>query len=122
MDTPNGGEAGGGIETAEEWVGFRVDLEHLQYLSPQTIRWIAREFNLTIEILDAFGFPALNQIERLPRPRSGAAYLVREFVKRIPGARRMAQTTRVLIRGERATARRDPRLGFYRLFALLRKE
>jgi SAM-dependent methyltransferase len=39
--TPNGGGAGQEPTTAECWVGFRVDLEHLQYFSPRTIQVLA---------------------------------------------------------------------------------
>jgi len=61
LHTPNGGEAGTNIERAKKWVGFRVDLEHLQYLSPRTINCLSHELNLRIERLGAFGFAGLKR-------------------------------------------------------------
>ncbi|PQP34392.1 hypothetical protein C6A37_08035, partial [Desulfobacteraceae bacterium SEEP-SAG9] len=46
IQTPNGGEAGTNIETARKWFGFRVDLEHLQYLSPHTVNWLSQKYDL----------------------------------------------------------------------------
>ena len=56
LHTPNGGEAGINIERAKKWVGFRVDLEHLQYLSPHTVNWISKMYKLKIERLETSGF------------------------------------------------------------------
>jgi 2-polyprenyl-3-methyl-5-hydroxy-6-metoxy-1,4-benzoquinol methylase len=58
--TPNGGAAGEGREDmAAGWVGFRVDLEHLQYLSAAAIGVLARRHGLDIEHLETLGVPDL---------------------------------------------------------------
>ena len=118
--TPNGEEAGTNVETAKQWVGFRVDLEHLQYVSPRTVNWLSRRLDLSIERLDAFGFPGLHGIEALPKARSRSVDWARDVAGRIPYVRTMArvlQSVTAEIRGEC----RDPRLGSYHLFAILRQ-
>ncbi|MHC4640654.1 MAG: class I SAM-dependent methyltransferase [Planctomycetota bacterium] len=114
LHTPNGGEAGTNVETAKKWVGFRVDLEHLQYLSPHTVNWLSRKTGLVIERLEAFGFPGLKGIDKLPT--GGQNYVfssLREMAKTIPYMRKMVRAFRTL--------KRDPRLGSYHLLAILRK-
>lgn len=118
--TPNGGEAGTNIETASKWVGFRVDLEHLQYLSPHTVNWLSQKYDLRIERLETSGFPGLKGIDKLPKRKSQTASSARETVKKIPGIRRMVKTLRVL-KTQMMGVNRDLRLGSYHLFAILRK-
>jgi SAM-dependent methyltransferase len=121
LHTPNGGEAGTHIETAKKWVGFRVDLEHLQYLSPRTIRWLSHKLNLGIERLGAFGFPGLKGIDVLPRRGKTNVGRVRDIVKRIPCMHTMVKTLRA-VKVELNGGYQDPRLGSYHLFAVLRNE
>jgi cyclopropane fatty-acyl-phospholipid synthase-like methyltransferase len=124
IHTPNGGESGASVETAKEWVGFRVDLEHLQYLSPQTINWLSRKCDLTIERLEVFGFPSLKGIDKLPSVPNRLArtvHSVRETVRRIPGMRKTVRTFRALKAEITSEYFCDPRLGSYHLFAILRK-
>lgn len=114
LDTPNGGEAGTSVETAKKWVGFRVDLEHLQYLSPHTVNWLSRKTGLVIERLEAFGFPRLKGIDKLPkRGRNYVFISLREIAKKIPYMYKIVRALRTL--------KREPHLGSYHLFAILRK-
>jgi SAM-dependent methyltransferase len=62
--TPNGGAAGANLASAREWVGFRVDLEHFQYLSTRTILLLAGKLGLTVEHIETTGFPRLARIDR----------------------------------------------------------
>ena len=118
--TPNGGEAGTSIETAMKWVGFRVDLEHLQYLSPHTINWLSQKYELNIERLETSGFPCLKGIGKLPKRRSETIHSVREFTKNIPGMRRVVKILRALKSAMIADSI-IPRIGSYHLFSILRK-
>ncbi len=121
--TPNGGEAGTDVETAKDWVGFRVDLEHLQYVSPCTVNYLARELSMRIERLVACGFPGIEGIDKLPKMPSWASRIAdsaKSTVKRIPHARRIAGTLRA-IKAEVSGEYRDPCSGSYHLFAVLRK-
>jgi len=120
LHTPNGGEAGTNIERAKKWVGFRVDLEHLQYLSPRTINCLSHEFNLRIERLGAFGFPGLKGIDKLPKRREKNSVRARDIAKRIPCMRTVVKTLRA-VKAEVNGGHHDPRLGSYHLFAVLRE-
>ncbi|MCG2749304.1 MAG: class I SAM-dependent methyltransferase [Desulfobulbaceae bacterium] len=118
--TPNGGEAGTNIETARKWVGFRVDLEHLQYLSPLTVNWLSQKYALRIERLETSGFPDVKGINNGPKRMSQTASSAREMVKKLPGIGGMVKKLRVL-KTEMMGVDRDMRLGSYNLFAILRK-
>lgn len=120
LHTPNGGQAGTGIEEARKWVGFCVDLEHLQYISPDTINWLSRALNMRIERLATFGFPGLKGIDKLPRRKAKYGGRVRDIVKRIPFMSTMVRTLRT-VKAEVNGGHHDPRLGSYHLFAVLRK-
>jgi 2-polyprenyl-3-methyl-5-hydroxy-6-metoxy-1,4-benzoquinol methylase len=123
LHTPNGGEAGRDIETAKKWVGFRVDLEHLQYFSPQTINWLSRELGLQIESLETEGFPLLKGIDKLPQSRRRRPEVVeraKDVARNVPGARPIVRFLRAA--KSYATMRnRDARLGSYNLTTILRK-
>lgn len=122
IHTPNGGEAGINMETGKEWVGFRVDLEHLQYLSSYTVNWLSQKLDMYIERLDAFDYPGLKGINKLPIQKKKLKYSdsLRNIVKRISYMRTIVKTLRVVkskVNGEN----RDPRFGAYHLFTILRK-
>jgi hypothetical protein len=109
------------VETARKWVGFRVDLEHLQYLSPRTVRWISRECDSELEILDAFGFADLSGIDKMPKSHVRKTWLARnEVLRSVPGLRGAVRSLRLIAGRTREPC--DPRLGTYRLFAILRKK
>ncbi|MBN1975114.1 MAG: class I SAM-dependent methyltransferase [Sedimentisphaerales bacterium] len=118
--TPNGGEAGIDAETGSNWVGFRVDLEHLQYLSPQTINWLSEECGMRIEQLETKGFPFLKDVDRMSVRKSEIVTSIRENAKRIPGMRGIVRTLR-MIKSELVGVQNDPNLGFYHLCTVLRK-
>jgi SAM-dependent methyltransferase len=105
--TPNGGAAGEAIDTGRRWVGFRVDLEHFQYLSPRTIGFLSRHQGWIIEHLETLGFPDLEGIKDGPVRRQG--HKVVERIRR----KFLATLTR--------KAERDPRTGNYHLFGILRR-
>jgi 2-polyprenyl-3-methyl-5-hydroxy-6-metoxy-1,4-benzoquinol methylase len=76
--TPNGGAAGADLASAREWVGFRVDLEHLQYLSTRTILLLAGKLGLTVEHIETTGFPLLAGIDRESKAPSWFGTRLRE--------------------------------------------
>lgn len=117
--TPNGGEAGESAETARYWDGFRVDLEHLQYFSPEAMVRLAAKLDCRLEHLETLG--VLSHVDFRPNP-SGATGTGR---KRAPGwlrdlLRPLARFTRTLRRAFSAPPP-DPRADSYNLFAILRK-
>lgn len=118
--TPNGGEAGTTLMTAHKWVGFRVDLEHLQYLSPYTVNWLSRKFNMRIERLEVSGFPRLDGFKSLPqiKPNSIDDNLKRTinsiFALKIFSPFRRIKN--IILKNNP-----NPRLGSYHLCTILRK-
>lgn len=122
IHTPNGGEAGLTAESGKKWVGFRVDLEHLQYISAQTVNWLAEKFNLRIERLEVSGFPNLAGIDKLPTVNGEAEGInaVKKIISALPGVRKLKAVIRRIKNGKEEEFC-DPRLGSYHLFTVLRK-
>jgi SAM-dependent methyltransferase len=120
--TPNGGAAGATTKTAREWVGFRVDLEHLQYFSTSTIISLAAQHGWIVEHLETLGYASLDSLSREDAIlRSHRAGLLRQAIHAIPGAygfvhRMRAATTDLISRPQNST-----REGTYHLLAILRK-
>lgn len=118
--TPNGGAAGDSLATARNWVGFRVDLEHLQYFAARTFQRLAQHGMWQIEHLETLGFPGLQGIDRPTLAPGQRRPGVRDVFKRLPGARAVARTLRAAVNGFRGRVP-DPREGSYHLFCILRK-
>jgi len=109
--TPNGGEAGSSVETAQSWVGFRVNLEHMQYFSPASILNLARKHGLAIEHLEALGTAGIAGLDR-HRNRASIGRL-RRSIGMIPGVRWLRRN----LAGPNPAYSRS---GSYCLFAILR--
>ena len=68
FSTPNGGLID---ELSDRWVGFRVDLEHLQYLSARTLGLLFDGQHAKFVHIRTFGFPSLISLAKpLPRDRT----------------------------------------------------
>ena len=120
--TPNGGAAGDALETARTWVGFRVDLEHLQYFSTRTIIWLANQQGWYIEHLETLGHPILNGIDRLPVVPSAPKWpRLRQWIKHLPGSQRLLQAIRAFASEIAGDDLPSVRNGTYHLFAILKK-
>jgi 2-polyprenyl-3-methyl-5-hydroxy-6-metoxy-1,4-benzoquinol methylase len=123
LQTPNAGEAGTDEIGGADWVGFRVDLEHLQYLTPSTVNWLSRHYELRIERLDAFGYPFLTRISKAPRLNSRQAAIAqhaKRLAKRIPGCTSIAKSFRSMAKFTRGA--NLERSGSYHLYSILRKK
>lgn len=120
LHTPNGGEAGKKIDSAKEWVGFRVDLEHLQYLTPHLINWLAETHALRIERLNPFGYPRLRELDASPKKSSETVGRIKNVMKSIPHLHKLVHALRAIRSGLNAEYQ-DPLFGSYHLWALLRK-
>jgi 2-polyprenyl-3-methyl-5-hydroxy-6-metoxy-1,4-benzoquinol methylase len=133
--TPNGGAAARNPGTAAKWVGFRVDLEHLQYVSTGTMSVLAEKYCCQIEHLEVFGYPALEGIDVLPVSSFASDHQVSEVTNRafegivrskLKKFRPLRKVIHVLRRfRSRPVAQRlscpEPSLGTYHLLAILRK-
>jgi 2-polyprenyl-3-methyl-5-hydroxy-6-metoxy-1,4-benzoquinol methylase len=93
--TPNGAA----VERDPACVTFRVDLEHLQYLAPETARRLAAELGLEVVHLETLGYPNL--------------------ADRLPGLSRIGRLWRTLAFAARAAV--APHASDYNLFAILRQ-
>jgi len=118
--TPNGGGAGASLETSRSWVGFRMDLDHLQYFSAATIACLRDRGGWRIEHLETVGFPDLEAGQATSGDRQ--IRLATEYYgSRIPGARQLVRAVKALGRELRVFGWRDARLGTYHLFTILRR-
>jgi len=118
--TPNGGAAGRDLASAREWVGFRVDLEHLQYLSTRTILLLAGKLGLTVEHIETTGFPHLAGIDRESKAPSWFGTRLREAGTAVSSSP-VGPIARAL-RGTLAqwSGARERTEGTYHLFAVLK--
>jgi 2-polyprenyl-3-methyl-5-hydroxy-6-metoxy-1,4-benzoquinol methylase len=120
--TPNGGGAGASLETARSWVGFRVDLDHLQYFAAETIVRLRDVGGWRVEHLETVGFPDLDGIGGQATWHRGHIRMAAEcFGSRIPGAGPLVRAVKALGREFRALGWRGARLGTYHLFTILRR-
>lgn len=116
--TPNGGAAPEDPQMASQWVGFRVDLEHLQYFSSATVSVLADRHDCLIEHLETVGYPGLKGIDRPPADTNH-----RSWRTAIKASLRKSLMARRLIHAVRAARRHpDPRCGTYHLVTVLRKK
>jgi SAM-dependent methyltransferase len=120
--TPNGGAAGTDLASARGWVGFRVDLEHFQYLSTRTILLLAGKLGLTVEHIETTGFPGLAGIDRESKVPTW-------FSTRLQEARTAVALSPVgpiarALRGNltRRSDTQERTAGTYHLFAVLKNE
>ena len=111
--TPNGSFAGEDPES----IMFRVDLEHMQYLSFKTCEFLARKTGLDIVHLEGVGFPDLCDMDKISARDTSRLSLgtkVRAAIKALPGFQKADRIRQAL--------RRDiQRTGRYHLFCIFRK-
>lgn len=118
--TPNGSEAGTTLETAIKWDGFKVDLEHLQYFSSNTIRKLANQFNYDIIHLESLGFISFDKLTNNNSPAlrdflKKARYEFSSFMSQFALYRAIVSFFKEFINTQ------NDRLGTYVLFSILRK-
>lgn len=105
------------LEEAEPTT-FRVDLEHMQYLSPRSVARISQTLNFDVLHLEALGQP---EVAHLIEPGSHRTKLpsVTRLLKRLvgPGTRRLLKRLPGLARPVASQTRG----GRYHLFCILRK-
>jgi 2-polyprenyl-3-methyl-5-hydroxy-6-metoxy-1,4-benzoquinol methylase len=108
--TPNGAAARGDAAP----VTFRVDLEHMQYLTPEACSMMGRVLGLQIAHFETYGFPSLENIDR-PRSQNGAS-AVKRAARSVPGLMKTVRRFR-----EWSARPVDERLGAYHLFCIYQK-
>ena len=111
--TPNGGAARG----AEAPVTFRVDLEHMQYLTPEACSMMSGVLGLQISHFETYGFPSLSNLEGALQ-QSGGSTRVRRAARAVPG---LAKAVRKFRTWKSQWTSPDGRLGAYHLFCIYQK-
>jgi len=110
--TPNASFA---LEESEP-ILFRVDLEHMQYLTFRTCLYISKILGLEIVHLETVGFPSLKKIDKLPgrlSERSDLRASLKRLIKSAPGFTFVNAIRKALIAP-------DIRRGRYHLFCIFR--
>lgn len=121
--TPNG-TAGdrGTFHLKDEWIGFRVDLEHMQYLHVDTINYLAHKLHCRILHCEQIGFRASDDLVQIDGEASFlSSRRLRRFIKDIPGVRNAVFAFRNLQMKRRAAASPPLDTGIYHLFTVLQK-
>ena len=113
MWTPNAAEA----MQQEEPIVFRVDLEHMQYLTPRTCGWMATELGLQTLHVESVGFPGLDRRRRAAASATRKyAASVKRTLRRLPGWKMLSRIKVGLLQNRIP----DIRSGTYHLFCILK--
>lgn len=111
--TPNGDYA----KKDPENTTFRVDLEHMQYLAPETCFFIASKLDSRIVHLETLGYPDLKNIDRPLDKEPKLKRFLKKLIKALPGYA-MANGIRCGV----LQRREDDRKGSYHLFCIFQKK
>jgi len=96
---------------------FRVDLEHMQYLTADSMFYLSQKLDLRIVHFECSGFPRLAGIDRsLDSDGSRAWRKARDYCKRLPGFPLISRCRQALVI-RKGTNVSD---GDYRMFCILR--
>ena len=121
ITTPNG-TAGSRWQPGapDEWIGFRVDLEHMQYLHVATVDMLAHVLGMTVVHLEQCGYREPAELEP-PRKENPVSTRMRTALKGVPGVRESVYGFHDLRR--RFSRMTEPRFGGgdYHLFCVLQK-
>ena len=121
--TPNG--TAGDKETfpsRNDWIGFRVDMEHMQYLHVDTVEYLACKLQCRVLHFEQFGFRPLDDISQQEREAVFVhPHVLRQFIKDIPGVRKAVYAFRDVQMKRRAAASPSLDAGIYHLFTVLQK-
>jgi hypothetical protein len=98
-------------------VTFRVDLEHMQYLTPEACSMMSGVLGLQISHFETYGFPSLANIEGA-RQQAGGSRRVRRAARAVPG---LAKAVRKIRNWKSQWTSPDGRLGAYHLFCIYQK-
>ena len=95
---------------------FRVDLEHMQYFTPDTCLFIAAELKLRVVHLESLGFPCLKGIDKPLSKNESLLVFIKRIIKSIPGFCTIENFRHKLFKSGQ-----DERIGAYHLFCIMQK-
>ena len=106
-----------------EWIGFRVDLEHFQYLHVDTIDYLCHKLNFRQVHLEQFGHRAQDYMiqPRQQKVKSESSKYVKKYLKNIPGMRQTVYAFHEY-RAKLHEILQPPEAGDYHLFTILQKK
>jgi len=110
--TPNGDF----VRLDKSLTTFRVDLEHMQYFTPDTCLFIASALKLRTVHLETLGFPSLKGIDKPLSEKDALTPLIKKIGKRIPGFSMLNNFRRRLL-----SSKESERNGSYHLFCIMQK-
>lgn len=121
ISTPNGNAT----LSEEHPTTFRVDLEHMQYLTTRSCLYIACKLGLSIVHLETLGFPMLAGIDAplsKQAPESGKVKSsIVKALRVIPGFSRINRIRKVALTATKKNTFHDERMGKYHLFCIFQK-
>jgi SAM-dependent methyltransferase len=94
---------------------FRVDLEHMQYFTPDTCLFIASEWKLRIVHLETLGFPLLEGYDKPLSKNETPVRFIKKMIKFIPGFSTVNDLRHILFKNK------QERMGAYNLFCIMQK-
>jgi 2-polyprenyl-3-methyl-5-hydroxy-6-metoxy-1,4-benzoquinol methylase len=101
---------------------FRVDLEHMQYLTPETCLFIASELKLRVVHLETVGFPVLEGIDKPFSKNETPVRPIKKMIKSIPGFSTVNSFRHKLFKPKQDEKNKpDERMGVYHLFCIMQK-
>ena len=120
ISTPNAKNAGNSLETALEWIGFSVDLEHLQYFTPASIIKVANKYGLELIHLESIGQPCLDKLKTKKSSRHKKWFSwIRLKVSEISEITTFGRATRSFLK--EFLKKQNNQTGNYQLFTILQK-
>ena len=111
--TPNGDS----VRFDKSLVAFRVDLEHMQYLTPNACLFLSAELNLRLIHLETLGFPHLKDIEKPFTQTTAHTNSFKKIIKSIPGFSIASGLRHKFFTKQQD----DERRGSYHLFLIMQK-
>jgi 2-polyprenyl-3-methyl-5-hydroxy-6-metoxy-1,4-benzoquinol methylase len=111
--TPNGNTA----DNEDAPILFRVDLEHMQYLTPESCQFLANQLKMRVIHLESIGFPDLFKINSSLSKDSNVKIELKKVIRSIPGFAIINNLRQKVINRKSADARK----GNYHLFCIMQK-
>lgn len=96
---------------------FRVDLEHMQYLTTSSCIYIASEIDLRVVHMETCGFPNLTGIDKVTLTGRNVTTQIKNAIKSVPGFTKLYNLRNMFV----PYKNNDERNGTYNLFCIMQK-
>ena len=103
-------------------VTFRVDLEHMQYFTPETCHYIANYLNMNVIHLETLGYPSLENMPQNSSKNRTIGFKLKKIIRSIPGFYMINEYRNIILRNiQIKNMEHCQRMGSYHLFCILQK-